>query len=62
MDKQGAKLMKILGVAVSMLDKFEVFKPMLVRLGKKVGTSLYCCGGLENQEVTDGLGGIITAF
>ena len=37
MDKQGAKLMKILGVAVLQLDKFEAFKPMLAKLGKKVG-------------------------
>ena len=37
MDKQGAKLMKILGVAVLNLDKMDTFRPTLERLGKKVG-------------------------
>lgn len=36
MEKQGAKLMKVIGVAVMMLDKMDQFKPMLVKLGKKV--------------------------
>ncbi|CAN0004058.1 unnamed protein product [Ectocarpus sp. 6 AP-2014] len=35
MEKQGAKLMKVIGVAVMMLDKMDQFKPMLVKLGKK---------------------------
>lgn len=38
MDKQGVKLMKILGVAVLNLDKMDQFKPMLETLGKKVGS------------------------
>ncbi|CAB1106368.1 unnamed protein product [Ectocarpus sp. CCAP 1310/34] len=35
MEKQGGKLMKVIGVAVTMLDKMDEFKPMLVKLGKR---------------------------
>ena len=35
MDKQGAKLMKTLGIAVSSLDKMDRFVPVLQNLGKR---------------------------
>lgn len=55
--------MKILGVAVSMLDKFEAFKPMLVKLGKKVGAYYIvyvCCSSGDSvpSEVERNLHGL----
>ncbi|CAN0106297.1 unnamed protein product, partial [Ectocarpus sp. 13 AM-2016] len=35
MEEQGAKLMKVLGVAVMMLNNLDHFKPMLVKPGRK---------------------------